>query len=505
MAKPAAYIYSYKDFVFLLLLLSLYFILDFQQVIIRQPFGIHFIRQTDCLAFVRGYQLNGFDFFYPRVLNLASAEGKAASEFPLLYYITALSSRLYNKPEFILRLITLFIGSAGYYFLYRLITRFIENFLQSMALTFLVISSTVLLYYTNNFLPDVSALGFTLIGWYFFYSYLNNQSNHKSIVFAFLFFTLSALLKVTFFVNAIAALLTALILFNQQKQSIFKAILDKKQFIFIFLISALVVFLWNGYVIYYNTVNQSFIFLVEPRPLWKLSPIDRKIVWDYITRYWYSKYYYQTTIHIFTGFAIVGILLFRRANRALMITAVFLASGCFCYCLLFFAQFKDHDYYFITIIPGVIFIVLNGFVGLKNSFPKIVSHFIVTLLLITLSCLSINYARQKLNDRYSDSTDTYAAIGQKLQGADKWLDQLYVNSEARVIILGDSTPNGGLYFINRQGWSIGNSSNNLQQLLNYYINNGADYLLATDSTQVKNVNGIVVGQQNGLVLLQLKK
>ena len=505
MAKPAAYIYSYKDFVFLLILLSLYFILDFHQVIIRQPFGIHFIRQTDCLAFVRGYQLNGFDFFHPRVLNLASAEGKAASEFPMLYYISAFSSLLFNKPEFILRLITLCIGSVGYYFLFRLITRFIENYLQSMALTFLFISSTVLLYYTNNFLPDVSALGFTLIGWYCFYSYLNNESNHKSIVFSFLFFTLSALLKVTFFVNAVAALLTVMIVFTQQKQSIIKAILDKKQFIFVFLISALVVFLWNGYVIYYNSVNQSFIFLVEPRPFWKLSSADRDIVWEYITRYWYSKYYYQTTIHIFYGFAIIGILLFRRAHRALMLTSVFLALGCFCYCLLFFAQFKDHDYYFITIIPGVIFIVLNGFVGLKNSSPKLISHFIVTLLLITLCLLSINYARQKLNDRYSDSTDTFAAVGRKLQGADKWLDQLYIKSDARVVILGDSTPNGGLYFINRQGWSIGNSSTNQQQLLNYYINNGADYILLTDSTQVKKINGIIVGQQNGIVLLQPKK
>ena len=92
---------KYSNQIFVCFLIALYVILDFQTILFLQPQGIHFIRQTDCLSFVANYVNNGMHFFTPQVFNLHSADGKAACEFPVLYYLTALCYHAFNQHEFI--------------------------------------------------------------------------------------------------------------------------------------------------------------------------------------------------------------------------------------------------------------------------------------------------------------------------------------------------------------------------------------------------------------------
>ena len=131
------YFEKHPVILFCLLLGSLYFILYFHHILFLRPQGIHFIRQTDGLSFVSNYYKNGFHFFEPQVFNLQSTDGKAASEFPILYYLTALSYLLFGEHEFMLRLLTLSIVSFGFFFLFKLLILLLKDIFYAIVFCFL--------------------------------------------------------------------------------------------------------------------------------------------------------------------------------------------------------------------------------------------------------------------------------------------------------------------------------------------------------------------------------
>lgn len=67
---------------------------------------MHIWRQSDSFAMAMGYYHNGMDFFKPMTYNLTySKEGYAASEFPIMYYLSAWCYRWFGPHVGILRLL----------------------------------------------------------------------------------------------------------------------------------------------------------------------------------------------------------------------------------------------------------------------------------------------------------------------------------------------------------------------------------------------------------------
>jgi len=497
---------KYRNYLFLILLLALYAILDYQTILFLRPQGFHFIRQTDVLSFVANYFKNGFNFFQPQVFNLQSIDGKVVGEFPILYYLTALSYLLFGEHEFILRLVTIAIASTGFFYLFKLLNSLLHDLFYAIAFSFLFISSTILLYYVNNFLPDASALGFTLIGWYFFFSYLKNENKRNSLLVTYIFFTLASLIKVTYFINPIASF-AAIVFFEVSTRISIKNIIRNNLVLMLFFTISLVLVLgWNLYVIHYNRVNQDHYFLIHSRPLWSLSKNRILEVWDYITHYWYSKYYFQSTIHFFITIIIAGLFFNRKSERVLGILTFILALGSMCYFLLFYAQFKDHDYYFIALIPAIIFLVINSFITIRNKFPKWVNSYIARALLLLLCVLSLNYAREKLIHRYKNTEGLNGGIVTLLSETRNYIDSIGISDDAKFVIMTDETPNGGLYCINRAGWALKDDSEASLLLLDSYVNQGATYILYTDKKYVNTaITNNKVGENNGVLIYKLVK
>jgi hypothetical protein len=72
-----------------------------------------------------------------------------------------------------------------------------------------------------------------------------------------------------------------------------------------------------------------------------------------------------------------------------------------------------------------------------------------------LAVLSINYAKAKLQDMYNNNNhDKYSEIGISLANTRATIDSLGISQNAKVIVLSDETPNGGLNFLNRKGWNL---------------------------------------------------
>lgn len=495
-----------RNYLFLLLLIAVYLLIDYQTILFLSPQGIHFIRQTDSLSFAANYFSNGFHFFQPRVFNLQSLDGKAACEFPVLYYIAALLYQLFGEKEFILRSITVIIASSGYFFLFRLLHVLLKDLVYALAFTFLFISSTVLLYYTNNFLPDASALGFTLIGWYYFYDFFQHREKRGALLAGFLFFTLASLLKVTYFANPVAAVFACIVFdFSQGMGS--KGSLKNNVFPFaLFSLSLLFVLAWNVFVYYYNKASHDTYFLIHANPIWSLNKAERDFTWDHVTVYWYHSYYYHRTFQFFGVIIVAGTLFLRKSEKIILIPAIISAMGSLSYFLLFFAQFKAHDYYFMAIIPTVVFLVINGFVAVRNRFPRLVNHFVPKLVLIALCILSLKFARERLVERYTDTaSDMYAVIGHQLSGTRQYLDSIGIPGKAKFIVVTDQSPNGGLYFLNRPGWNVIDTTQAGRTAIRNYIGQGADYILFTDKKYVDMIDAKVVraGEDRGILIYSI--
>ena len=505
-SSHAVIVERYRHYLFLFILLAVYFFLDYETILFLPPQGLHFVRQTDCLSFVANYYKHGYPFFEPHVFNLQSTGGRAACEFPVLYYLTALLYRVFGDHDFILRLITLLIVSMGFYYLFKLMWLILQDIVYAMAFSFLFFSSGVLLYNTNNFLPDAIALGFTLAGWYFFVKGMTERQSLKPFITGFTFFSIASLLKVTFFINPITAILTFLLIEVFGRSGVKGKFNNCLRMSLLFLVAFFLVLGWNLYVIWYNKKYFDFYFLVQPNPIWVLDKKDAAIVWSYIANYWYSSYYYQTTIHVLFLIMGAGILFFKKANRILLTISAILVIGSVCYFLLFFAQFRDHDYYFIALIPAVIFLTTNAFVAIKNKYSRIVGHKIPKILLAALCVLSLNHASGKIAQRYQNKEDSFALVGEKLGGMRPYLDSIGVSADAKIIVMTDQSPNGGLYFLRRSGWNIRDTSQRSLMDVDIYIGRGADYIVFTDKKWVvSRFQGIKAGEKNGVLIYRLNR
>jgi hypothetical protein len=98
----------------------------------------------------------------------------------------------------------------------------------------------------------------------------------------------------------------------------------------------------------------------------------------------------------------------------------------------------------------------------------------------------LNYARQRIIQRYEDRNDIFASIGQKLEGGNAIFAKAGIDPHCKVIVFPDLTPNGGLYFINRSGWNVRDTSATSMDYIRKYIHEGADYILCTDKQVLKN-------------------
>jgi hypothetical protein len=116
-----------------------------------------------------------------------------------------------------------------------------------------------------------------------------------------------------------------------------------------------------------------------------------------------------------------------------------------------------------------------------------------------LAVLSLNYGKLNLQRRYNNNKDDkFAKIGIVLKDTRKYIDSSGISANAKFIVVTDYTPNGSLYFLNRPGWTISDTSKEALKKFEECVKNGANYILLTDKVYAENP-GIskYIGELNG--------
>lgn len=464
----------------LLILICLFFTFNYNEYLFFHPQSIHFWRQTDSLVFISGFFKSGNGLFSPTVLNQQCGSGGSASEFPLVYYIIAHISYLYEHKEVALRAIYMGVYFWGLYSLFQLYRHFRMSIWLSGIFVLLLSSSTIVAYYGCNYVPDIYSLGFILIGTYHYFIHRTNKSLLNKTVFI-TAFVLASISKAQFLLYPIALFCLDLSYWLTSKDksftNFFKAVFSP------LLIPAIATFSWYAYVKYYNHVNCSTCFLTTIQPMWNLSSEEIRAVWKAITKTWYTSYYYPSTFHTLFLIIVISIICIKRVSEMVRRTLVFVLLGNIAYFFMFYFQFRDHDYYFLCFVPFIALLPIafgDVYRSFLPNFHKVV-QVLVPLALATIAVLSLNYGRKKIISRYAIVETGKETVKPEYYTLDSYLNEIGVSNEALVISGPDHTCNATLYFADRKGWTLA-GENFTPDKINEFIDRGAEYIIIGEDT-----------------------
>jgi hypothetical protein len=465
-------------FVLLLLIIALFY--KYPEIAFKRPQSIHNWRQSDCASITLNYYQNGMRFFQPEIHGLISngfTSGKAAtSEIPLFYYTIAILYKGFGYHDYIYRIINTLIFFFGLYSLFRCFSKLHVNIFWSIGLSLLFFASPVLAYYGNNFLTDITAFSLSLIGWNFFISY-NQQGRGRDFFLSVLFFFLGMSMKISAGISVIC--LVGLYILESLPWIKFKTGIrnfSTKILTFLpFIIALILVGAWALYARNYNIRNACGYFSTTIYPLWEMTEAEIAKTLEHMRVLWLNEYFHRYTLFFFSFLFLLNIIHIKKANRLLIASNITILIGTVLYAILWFATFKDHDYYTINLFILPVITTLTFAEYMNRLYPKFSGNLLIKGIIIFILIFNVIHTRNQLNIRYNGWWNEYPAF-KDFDTVTPYLRSIGIERHERVISIPDQSHHT-LYLMNQPGWTecfhLNLDSASMQQS----VNRGAKYLI----------------------------
>lgn len=465
-------------FIFILILVIVSLFYGYHHIIFKKPQSIHKWRQADCASIALNYYQNGMHFFHPEVHNLTSDGGTSGkcmtSEVPLLYYASAILYKVFGYHDFLFRLLNTLLFFLGLFYLFKTIFLLSKDTFWSIALTLLIFSSPVLVYYGNNYLSNSTAFSFSLISWYFFIRFLL-QKQPKLFYFSVLIFFCAAMFKVTALFSLFA--ITGIYLLEQVKikrlPEISSLLAKRIYFILPVGFTLLIIGLWLIYARYYNTLHQCTYFSTTIFPIWGYDQQTILTILKQIRHNWGNQYFHPSIV----VFLVVagGYILSRKhtINQVLPLAILLILIEEIAYFMLQFWTFRDHDYYTIDMFILAVVIILAGIQYLNEKHPALLKILWIKAIFVLFIGFNLFYARTQLNERYSDKVNNIRQ-NEDLYTITPYLRSIGILPNDTVISIPDGS-HVSLYLMNQKGWT---------EYVEANFNKGSKYRYNADSLSV---------------------
>ena len=95
----------------------------------------------------------------------------------------------------------------------------------------------------------------------------------------------------------------------------------------------------------------------------------------------------------------------------------------------------------------------------------------------------IRFSKVELSNRFKLGIDDYSKAGLLIEKNKNAIKQLNLPDDSKFIIAPDLCQNGGLFFLNKSGWTIENTADISPESISYFKKEGADYLLLVSADQ----------------------
>lgn len=493
---------------FMILLLFASWLYNYHQILFFPPYSLHVWRQADCLSFALNYFNQNLNFFTPEINGLGnSGTGKTVSEFPIIYYTVAKLWKIFGQKEFIFRLINISIVFLGLFNLHRLTNSILKDNFYSIFIPLFLFTSSVLVYYTNNFLADAPALGLALSGCYYLHRYVLS-SEKNATWYALFFFLLGGLIKISsllIFFSLAGALFIELLLNDRYIDRV-----KLKLLIISFATTIITIGCWYLYARHYNNINSGGFFLQGIYPIWDTTLSERLLIYDRLyfnlMPSFFNRIAFGFVLLIFTSLYIFN----KKVNRFLLLVCSFCFIGVILYIILWFKAFDVHDYYLTNLLIFIPLVLLTFSEFLIRNFPKVFRHNLfkltLALILVFLTYQTALKNRLKYSPRKFFASDLilkqserelwewhhwhYENNQKAFETIKPYLRSIGIAKNDKVICLADESINISLYFMDLEGYTkYGYSIFSDKERIDFAISKGCNYLIINDD-QLNNLKGI---------------
>jgi len=484
-----SYFPEYTWAVLLFMVGVLFFVYGFNNILFLRPQGIHQWRQCDCLSFALNYYNHDATFFHPAIQYLGKdGTGKTASGFPGLYFIIAKIWKITGYHEFTYRIIILLIAFSGLFALTKTVEDILKDSLIAVFVAMILFTSTIFVYYSNNFLMNVPALSMALVALYFFYKFYQTEKN-RNLYLSVLFFTIGGLLKITALMGFVAifgifALEWILKIKFGHGGYLFKH--PRKQIV-PFLVVILFVASWYFYAAHYNANHNSGIFLIGILPIWKIGGLHIQEIIHYVRVLWLNSYHSEWMQVISVLLLAVLILYYKKVHKFLGVFTFFLTIGFFIFLVLFFQVFAHHDYYLTNQLILMISIFTSFFYFLKTHYNKIFKSLIFRFLLLILLVYNVKICANNIHNRYHVKWENpHLTTTITLEHITPYLRSLGVKRTDPMLVEQDGSFDISLYLMDQKGYTtFGGKFKDSAEIHQAIIHRNLKYLLVTDSNLMK--------------------
>ena len=474
-------------FLFILFILGLIYLIGIPDYLNLRPQGPHQWRQSDCLSFTLNYSRQDNSLFEPEIHNLMSDNGESgltAGEFPLLYYSVGKIWKVTGQQEWLYRLINLSIFILGLFALFKLVKDKTNSHLAAYFLSGMIFTIPVITFYAPNFLSNITALSFVMMGWYFANKFYNHRKTRDALLMI-LFFTLAPLLKITALISIIALLgVIAISVFVKGK--IFTKNLDKKFWITVVLGTITIlgsVYMWYSYASAYNTLHGGWFTFNNVWPIWEMEQEYLSEAFDFVFDVWVWEYFTPAGYFLLAVSFVGFIFWFKSIPLFAKLMLLFMLVGNLLYVLLWFKALRDHDYYIINLYALPIFLWVVVLIAAKNklvlsSFTKKVGVLAALVLLVSSAVYGNKHLYNRYNGWFNNNGNN---VHSSFFDITPYLrNELNVKYDERVITYPDPSYCITLYLADQKGWPM-NKTNDIE-FIEKAIGRSAKYILVNDSS-----------------------
>jgi len=428
----------FRNWLFLAAWFAVSFAFEFHKIIWLPPLSIHQGAQADRASIALNYARVSMCFFEPRVMETGTKDGITPCEFPIVNYTAAVFYKIFGFNSAWYRWIMWSLIGLGLWAAFDMIYRWLNDFFGALLIVFTWYFSSILSFYSANFLPDTASLSFMLLALRQWMIYNSEHSNSRLIYFT-IFAALACLVKITSLIFVIAILLSTLLLFFRKRANL--------AFVYTSIVVFLTVAVWYIYCFWLEKqVGGSYFLMNLALPA---SFAELQNWFDIFYQNWFS----QTYSLVQWGFILFGSIaaVFLKEKTIAKPFVYISLLGVVGFYLLMAGQFRYHDYYLITLLPFALFFMVFGYSALFKIKP-----ILAYVLVMGVCALGFIDAKNGIRMRFTPGSYWYQTFfePQEFKSMPNWLNENKVTQNDKVVVAFDLNPNVLLYFFQRRGYRI---------------------------------------------------
>lgn len=470
------------NLVFAVVFIILLFVFGLNKTMFEPPQSVHIWRQTNSTSMAQNYYQDNVPFLEPAVHNQwceGGFSGKTAGEFPVIYFVVAKIWDVTGYNLFIFRLVQVLILFTGLFLLFRSLQVLFNNKLWAVFISILLFTSPMVVFYGPNFLPDVPALSFVFIAWFFIVMFLVKR-NQYSLWLSALFFCLSMLLKITSALSFLA--LGGWILFELLFQKEEKRIFNFKLAQFIpFILVIPVVIAWYWYVEYYNGLHGGQVSYHGIWPVWEMTKEQYLRIIDALNKIYFKELFLPYTQYLTLAVWVYLLITIKKLPLVLRYFIIVLPIGMLVELLLWFQVLEGHDYYTINLLVVFVAVWAIFFYSIKEK--KLIKHPVFYTVGLGFLIFNVVTCQTRIETRYTGWMNSmYVDRMKALTEIEPYFNELGITRDVKVISIPDYTINASLFYMNRKGYTEFASDFSKTETFYSRIEQGAKYLIVNDTT-----------------------